>query len=376
MKQDPTKKYLTPSSCVVGLVLACALAGHAQEEPVWRESLEGVAIPEYPASGRIHGQPFRYEAGQIENGILTLRQGQEFFADRQLQVFLFTKKGEIPAGRRFVVTKGAAVGMTPHVHLASKAEGQDTPQHASFMRDYVMTLEFGPITDKNLPGRIYVCLPDERHSVIAGTFEVDVKGLIFTEGKPALTIDSFEVLEHVGSAFLQQQHPGEALEVLGWREQQFTHPYPTIAHQLGYAEVEYRAGNAPVVIKRLQFIKDPEGWRVLRTLNLDQLHAAHPEEPPAQTEIMRVLEYLAAQQLEQEAPLEHPGKAIYQLLFSPSYNDGVGLGACEVRYTIGLEGPRMTKRFLFRLQDGIWTLDRALAADEKVDYRTGRVERE
>lgn len=371
------ERHLTVGSCVFGLVLVFTLASHAQEELVWRESLEGVSTPEHPVRGRIHGQPFLYETGQIEDGILALRQGKQFFADRQLQVFLFTKKGEIPAGRSFVVTKEAGIGTVPHVHLAWKEEGQDFPQHASFMRDYAMTLEFGRITGKKLPGRIYVCLPDELHSVIAGAFEVDVKGLIFAEGKPDLTIDSFEVLEYVGREFLQQQHPGQALDVLEWREKQYTYPYPTIAHQMGYAEVEYRAGNGPVLIRRLQFVKDPNEWRVLRTLNMDQLHAAHPEEPPAQTgEPMRVLEYLAAQQLEQEAQREHPGKAIYRVSFSPAYNDEVGLGECEVRYTVGQGGPRMTKRFLFHLQDSVWTFDRALGADEKVDYRTGRVERQ
>ena len=38
-----------------------------------------------------------------------------------------------------------------------------------------MRLEFGPKTDGRLPGKIYICLPDEEKSVVVGKFEAEVK---------------------------------------------------------------------------------------------------------------------------------------------------------------------------------------------------------
>jgi hypothetical protein len=36
--------------------------------------------------------------------------------------------------------------------------------------DYAMKLEFGKAKDGMVPARIYVCLPDDGRSVVAGTF--------------------------------------------------------------------------------------------------------------------------------------------------------------------------------------------------------------
>ena len=38
------------------------------------------------------------------------------------------------------------------------------------MKDYSLVLEFGEPTKKGLPGKIYLCLPDEEKSFVAGTF--------------------------------------------------------------------------------------------------------------------------------------------------------------------------------------------------------------
>ena len=38
-----------------------------------------------------------------------------------------------------------------------------------------MRLEFGKLSGGKLPGKIYLCLPDQEKSFIAGTFEVQVK---------------------------------------------------------------------------------------------------------------------------------------------------------------------------------------------------------
>jgi hypothetical protein len=36
-------------------------------------------------------------------------------------------------------------------------------------------LEFGKAKDDKIPGKIYVCLPDEGKSVVAGTFTLNLK---------------------------------------------------------------------------------------------------------------------------------------------------------------------------------------------------------
>jgi hypothetical protein len=40
---------------------------------------------------------------------------------------------------------------------------------------YAMKLEFGRPVDQRLPGRIYLCTPDEARSVVVGTFSAEIR---------------------------------------------------------------------------------------------------------------------------------------------------------------------------------------------------------
>ena len=71
--------------------------GSATPAPGWRASLAGATIPDVPVFGQIHGEPFTVEIAEIQNGILHLKQGKEFFANKEFTVFLFLKEeGSIP----------------------------------------------------------------------------------------------------------------------------------------------------------------------------------------------------------------------------------------------------------------------------------------
>src|SRR5260221_438722 len=57
--------------------------------------------PKFPprrAAGKVHGLDFKVESAKMENGILTIRQGKDFFAEREMTIFLFLKPGESVQG--------------------------------------------------------------------------------------------------------------------------------------------------------------------------------------------------------------------------------------------------------------------------------------
>ena len=60
----------------------------------WKKDLKNVKIPGTPARGKIHGEAFVSKSVILENGILTIRDGDEFFPDHAVLVFLFLKKWE------------------------------------------------------------------------------------------------------------------------------------------------------------------------------------------------------------------------------------------------------------------------------------------
>ena len=126
------------------------------------------------AVGKIHGVDFDVEQAAIANGILTLRQGSDFFPDYAVLVFLFLKEGETAEGRTFNITKEQGFG-SPHIHMKWKQKGQNTPKTEIFMKDYTMRLQFGKREDNVLPGKISLSLPDKEQSFVSGSFFAEIK---------------------------------------------------------------------------------------------------------------------------------------------------------------------------------------------------------
>ena len=162
---------------VIFAVLALVAAvGHAGEttKPIWRKDVTKEAIPTLPVQGMAHGVKFKIEKASIQNGILTLRQGKEFFADQEFVIFTFLKEGETLEGKKFKVKTDDGFG-APHIHFKYKVEGSRLPKSEIFSKGHTMKLEFGKASAKKISGKIYLCLPDKAKSFVAGSFEAEMK---------------------------------------------------------------------------------------------------------------------------------------------------------------------------------------------------------
>jgi uncharacterized membrane protein YjgN (DUF898 family)/Tfp pilus assembly protein PilF len=151
-------------------------SAHLISQVKWDMDIGPQDIPDAPAGGMIHGQQFSVESAKIENGILTLRQGGDFFADRSFMIFLFLKEGESLEGKVFRVTRESGFG-SPHIHMKWKKDKKNLPETKVFTNDYAMQLEFGHVEDGRLAGRLYLSLPDDKKSYTAGRFTAEVKKL-------------------------------------------------------------------------------------------------------------------------------------------------------------------------------------------------------
>lgn len=107
---------------------------------------------------------------------MKLRQGKELFADREFMIFLFLDKGEKPDGKSFEVRPKRSFGVqVPHVHVGWKVPKETLPKTQAFVDGYTMRLQFGPSRNGQVPGQIYLCLPDKEKSFLAGTFTAAIK---------------------------------------------------------------------------------------------------------------------------------------------------------------------------------------------------------
>lgn len=138
----------------------------------WTLDLTNAPIPEAVVAGRIHGSGFRCESAILRGGQLTLGQGSKPPWDLGLTVHLFARQGE-ELGNKTVDIE-AERPRAPRVVLRWKDE-QQQPASETFTRGYALKLAFGPATNSHISGQIYLCLPDESKSFVAGTFEAEIR---------------------------------------------------------------------------------------------------------------------------------------------------------------------------------------------------------
>jgi DNA-directed RNA polymerase subunit RPC12/RpoP len=138
----------------------------------WILNLAGVMIPDSPAAGRIHGQNFLAERASFStNGVLTIRAGTRGPVEFGLTVNFSGATAESLAGQSINVTTNASKAARLTLRWRDGVQAlSDT-----FNNGYAMRLEFGMLAGNRLPGKIYLCTPDETKSYVAGSFNVDIR---------------------------------------------------------------------------------------------------------------------------------------------------------------------------------------------------------
>ena len=147
------------------------------DAPVWTADISKVVAPKKPAIGKLHGEVFSLERAEIQNGVLVLRQGKDFFPDLEFKLFLFVDSTSKLEGRSLEIVdeENPPVKNIPHVYISWKPDAKGLPKTKTWTGDYVIRLQFGQVRNGRLPGDIYLCLPDLKQSFVAGTFDAIIK---------------------------------------------------------------------------------------------------------------------------------------------------------------------------------------------------------
>jgi hypothetical protein len=133
----------------------------------WTLHLAEVETPDTPAAGRVHGLDFLSPRATLQGGKLDLRQG-----GTGLTIQLFAKQGEDLAGQSINIEAGRT--NSPRVILRWKDE-EEKSVTKNIREGYALRLEFGPATNARMPGKIYLCTPDDAKSYVAGTFIAEIR---------------------------------------------------------------------------------------------------------------------------------------------------------------------------------------------------------
>jgi hypothetical protein len=154
-------------------------SGGTEKKPdaAWVEQLTDVNPPKTRAAGKIHGMTFNLTRAELQQGVLSLRQGTGFFPDMEWKLFLFAQKVSDLEGHFLNIETEDIEGVKnqPHVYMSWKENGKDLPKTKTWTGGYVIKLKFGTVTNGKLPGEVYLCTPDMKRSYVSGTFEAIVK---------------------------------------------------------------------------------------------------------------------------------------------------------------------------------------------------------
>ena len=154
-----------------GLLPGPQAMNNAGSSNFWTLDLTNVIIPDDIAIGRIRGTDFKCDLAVLQGGALTLRAGILGSPYLGFTINFFARRSEELAGKVLNVTTEDLIA--PRVVLRSVDNGQ--PVNEVVRGGYAMKLEFGKIGGGKLPGKIYICLPDEEKSYVTGTFQAEIR---------------------------------------------------------------------------------------------------------------------------------------------------------------------------------------------------------
>lgn len=136
----------------------------------WCAAAAKADFPSKPAAGNLHGQQFKVVGAEYSSFMktLTLKETNEMFADRQVQIWLGIDDPNV-AGKQFLVTTNSDSFHSPSLQVNWKRVGKENPSQMYTASDgFGMRLQFGTPQKGLLPGYIVLRLPDK--SSVEGYF--------------------------------------------------------------------------------------------------------------------------------------------------------------------------------------------------------------
>ena len=157
--------------------------------PTYTLDVNSAVIPQGKVNGKIAGTNFVPETCRLEvvgtSPVLRFYQGAASAPDHEILIYLRPKPGEKWSGHTWTVSSDMKAPAAPQVAKRWKETGKPTPTLQNYATGYAMKLDFGKIENGEIPGKIYIALPDPDQTVIAGNFKASTP---FTENpSPAPT---------------------------------------------------------------------------------------------------------------------------------------------------------------------------------------------
>lgn len=202
--------------------------------------------------GKLNGRRFAPQQGEVINGVLTLREGQGFFARQEVTIRL---RQPSEGALRVDVLPEDDAGALPEVEIAWLSHEQELPETRRLDRGYTLHLDLQPVAPNKLRGSFHLVLPPQYETSLTGVIELYTDRLRYLGGDVDRRHDSRDTVAYVIEDYLKRRHANRNVAL---------HSMPPVTLPADELEVEVQAqvkGELQTFTLRLK--KSEQGWYVI-----------------------------------------------------------------------------------------------------------------
>lgn len=160
--------------------------------------------------GELHGQPFRPEYGELIDGVVLLREGKDFFAQRELRIVLPSHIKVAQQGLRLDVLP-QDTGKLPEIEIMWLLPEQGLPEARRIARGYTLHLDLQHQAPNRLTGNFHLVLPPQFKTSMSGEIELLSNRLHYLNGMLDRRYDDVATLEYVVQDYLEWRFNQDAV---------------------------------------------------------------------------------------------------------------------------------------------------------------------
>ncbi|WP_374981575.1 MFS transporter [Pseudomonas solani] len=159
--------------------------------------------------GELNGQPFQPQQAELIDGVLSLREGQDFFARREVSIRL----AQQPEGELRLDVLPEDPGSKPEVEISWLLPEQELPEARRLAKGYTLHLDLKRQGPNVLAGAFHLVLPPQFKTTLSGEVELFTDRLRYQDGQVDLRHDSVDTLQHVARDYLQRRFATRNVEL-------------------------------------------------------------------------------------------------------------------------------------------------------------------
>ncbi|WP_339410942.1 MFS transporter [Pseudomonas sp. EA_35y_Pfl2_R5] len=201
--------------------------------------------------GQLNGRPFAPQQAELLNGVLSLREGQDFFAQSELVIRLpSVEKGPVR-----VDVLPADKGILPEVEISWLLPEQELPEARRLSRGYTLHLDLQPVGQNKLAGDFHLVLPPQFKTTLSGELELFSNGLRYQGDKVDRQFDSVDTITHVIQDYLERRFASRDVELQPIGSLNF--PLQSLDLNV-QARINGELQQLPILLQK----QDKRGWQV------------------------------------------------------------------------------------------------------------------